>query len=409
MDRASNSTSPSPSSERDRTDPQRFGVYVHFPYCLAKCPYCDFASYPSARDAIDHEGYADAVIRELELRRGDLPDGQLATVFFGGGTPSLWEASALGRVLHAILSAFPVAPEVEVTAECNPTSLDEAKAAQLLEQGVNRVSIGVQSLDLERLRFLGRLHDDQGGVAAIRAAMRAGVPRISADLLFGVRGGREQSPEDAARDVRTIAETGVRHVSAYGLTIEPATQFGQLARRGKLPIASDDVIVDSFFAVEEALGALGFRHYEISNYAQPGEEARHNLGYWHGADYVGLGCAAVGALQRRGSTSAQRYKNHPDPKRYMRALRSGELLVSESEELDPETRLRERIMLGLRLEQGVDLTLAARPLGVEAWTQERRRELEALQRAGMIEVEGARVRVAPRSRAMTDGIVARLF
>lgn len=399
MDRASNSTS--------------FGVYVHFPYCLAKCPYCDFASYPAAREAIDHEGYADAVIRELELRRPSVPEGQLATVFFGGGTPSLWEAASLGRVLHAILGAFRVSPNVEVTAECNPTSLDEGKAAALLEQGVNRVSIGVQSLDLERLRFLGRLHDEVGGVAAIHAAMRAGVPRVSADLLFGVRGGREQSATDAANDVRTIAETGVRHVSAYGLTIEPATQFGQLARRGKLPIATDDVIVDSFFAVESALSELGFRHYEISNYAHPGEEARHNLGYWRGADYLGLGCAAVGAMRGQAETSAKRYKNQPDPRRYMRAVASAvtaqELSVVESEELDPETRLRERIMLGLRLEDGVDLAQAAEPLGIDPFTKERTREMAALQRAGMVIVEGTRVKVAPRSRAMTDGIVARLF
>lgn len=396
MDRPSNCTT-------------RFGVYVHFPYCLAKCPYCDFASYPAARDAIDHEGYADAVIRELELRRASVPDGELATVFFGGGTPSLWEAASLGRVLHAIVGAFRVSPDLEVTAECNPTSLDEGKAAALLEQGVNRVSIGVQSLDLERLRFLGRLHDDLGGVAAIRAAMRAGFSRVSADLLFGVRGGREQSAADAANDVRTIAETGVRHVSAYGLTIEPATQFGQLAKRGKLPIATDDVIVDSFFAVESTLNDLGFRHYEISNYAQPGEEARHNLGYWRGADYLGLGCAAVGAMRIEGQPCAKRYKNHPDPKRYMRGVAAGELSIAESEELDPETRLRERIMLGLRLEDGVDLVEAAEPLGVDPFTKDRIREMTALQRAGMVIVEGSRVKVAPRSRAMTDGIVARLF
>jgi oxygen-independent coproporphyrinogen-3 oxidase len=386
------------------------GVYVHFPFCLKKCPYCDFVSFARARADIDHEGYADAVIAELARRRGALVGRRLETVFFGGGTPSLWEPAALGRALAAILDAAEErAPEVEVTVECNPTSLDEERAAAFRAQGVGRLSVGVQGLDAERLAFLGRLHDPEGGLAAVRAALRAGVPRVSADLIYGVATGEAApAPEDAAAEVGVVAETGVGHVSAYSLTIEPGTQFGELARKGRLPIAPDDAVADAFFAVETALEARGFRHYEISNYARPGQEARHNLGYWRGVDYLGLGCAAFGTLSSADGT-ALRYRNLRDPARYVAAARSGAELDDEREPLDREARLRERLMLGLRLAEGVDLAGAERELGISPWTAERRRSADRLIRRGRLTVEGDRLRVPREARVWTDGIAAELF
>jgi oxygen-independent coproporphyrinogen-3 oxidase len=386
------------------------GVYVHFPFCLKKCPYCDFVSFARARADIDHEGYANAVIAELDRRRGALAGRRLETVFFGGGTPSLWEPAALGRVLAAIMGAADErAADVEVTAECNPTSLDEDRARAFHQQGVGRLSVGVQGLDAERLAFLGRLHDPEGGLAAVRAALRAGVPRVSADLIYGVATGEAPpSPDDAAVEVGIVADTGVGHVSAYSLTIEPGTQFGELARRGRLPIAPDDAVADAFFAVEAALEARGFRHYEISNYARPGDEARHNLGYWRGVDYLGLGCAAFGTLSTAGG-SALRYRNIRDPARYVAAARSGAELDEEREDLSPEARLRERLMLGLRLGEGVDLATAERELGVSPWTTERRRSVDRLVARGRLVVDGDRLRVPREARIWTDGIAADLF
>ncbi|MFO0556066.1 MAG: radical SAM family heme chaperone HemW [Polyangiaceae bacterium] len=383
------------------------GVYLHFPWCLAKCPYCDFASYPATREEIPHERYADAIVRELAERASAL-EQSLATIFIGGGTPSLWSRAALGRVLAAVRSTLaprdPADPPVEITVECNPSSFDERAATELLEVGVNRVSIGVQSLDQERLTFLGRLHDASGAVAALRAAERAGFKRISADLIFGVEGGKPQSPADAAREARAVAELGLTHVSAYGLTIEPGTAFGELHRKGRLPIAPDERIVDSFFAIEEVLESFGLEHYEISNYARPGEESRHNLGYWRGHDYLGLGVSAVGCV------NARRYKNQKDPGRYLRAvLEARGPLEMESEDLDPETRLRERIMLGLRLRDGFDLEAAARELGIERAAREREPALARLVKLGRVERDGTRVRVARHARALTDGIAADLF
>ncbi len=409
-------------------------AYVHFPWCLKKCPYCDFVSFARARDAIDHRGYADAVLAELARRAGELRGRELKSVFFGGGTPSLWEPEELGRVLAGVLGAAGrIAPDLEVTVECNPTSLDEGRARALVAVGVNRLSVGVQGLDAERLRFLGRLHEPEGGLAALAAAIRAEVPRVSGDLIYGVAMGAadapgEQGAEDAAAEARAVARTGVGHVSAYSLTIEPGTQFGELARRGRLPLASDDGIADAFLAVEAALEAEGLAHYEVSNYARPGEEARHNLGYWRGVDYLGLGCAAYGTISGAGfgaegaprgarpgapsvdpSGAALRYRNLPVPERYMAAATGGERLTESEERLDPETRLRERIMLGLRLREGLDLEAAAAALGLPAWTPARLRAAERLMREGRLRVEGGRISVPRGAWLLADGIAAALF
>ncbi|MDI1449702.1 radical SAM family heme chaperone HemW [Polyangium sp. 6x1] len=405
------------------------GVYVHFPWCLKKCPYCDFVSFAKERDGIEHERYADAILAELERRAGAFEGRTLATVFFGGGTPSLWAPHALGRVLAGIRAAAAghAGDDVEVTVECNPSSLDEDRARALVDVGVNRLSVGVQGLEPERLRFLGRLHDAEGGLEAVRAALRAGVPRVSADLIYGVAvptkeagpkylaGGptQEQSPSEAAAEARRVAETGVTHVSAYSLTIEPGTQFGELSRRGRLPIASEDGVAETFFAIEEALGAAGLGHYEISNYAREGHEARHNLGYWRGHDYVGLGCAAFGTVSGRGAGVsagfALRYRNAIDPARYMRAALAGEAEVESEEPLDPETRLRERIMLGLRLREGFDLERSAAEVGAEAWTPSRKQAAERLVKRGKLTIEGGTIRVPRDAWVLADGIAAELF
>ncbi len=390
-----------------------FGAYVHFPYCLKKCPYCDFVSYKTDPATLPHRAYADAVIAELDRRADDFRvsgSRRLETIFFGGGTPSLWEPRELGRVLTAVVARFGAdASELEVTVECNPTSLDRGRAEALRDVGVNRLSVGVQSLDAGRLGFLGRLHSADEGLRALEDALASGMPRVSGDLIFGVAGGAApELPEDAAREADRVAATGVTHVSAYALTIEPGTQFGELARKGRLPLAPDDLVVDTFFAIERALGARGLAHYETSNYAAPGEEARHNLGYWRGHDYLGLGCGAYGTTSRADG-SAVRHRNLTDPSSYVARALGGDSVEQEHETLDPETRLRERIMLGLRLEQGVDLDAIAAPLGVDPMTEERARALARLEREGRIVRDGPRVRVPASRRALVDGIAAALF
>jgi oxygen-independent coproporphyrinogen-3 oxidase len=395
--------------------PRRAGVYVHFPYCLAKCPYCDFVSYAVREgQGVDHAAYADAVIGELDRRRTAFDGRSVESIFFGGGTPSLWEPRELGRVLSAVRAALPPRPgcEVEVTVECNPTSLDEGRAKALVDQGVDRLSVGVQSTRDESLRFLGRLHDARGGVAAVKAALGA-ADRVSADLIFGLPG---QTPQEACDEALQLADLGLRHLSAYQLTIEPGTRFGELARRGRLPLANDGAVAESFLAVHEALSSRGLQHYEISNYATPGQEARHNLGYWRGDEYLGLGCAAYGFVRSEPSASpgagdeepgarGERWRNETVPERYVGGA------GAEREPLDAATMLRERIMLGLRTRDGVDIAEQAADLGIVegGWTVERTRAAERLERSGRLERDGTTVRVPPSAWLWADDTASRLM
>jgi oxygen-independent coproporphyrinogen-3 oxidase len=395
---------------------RRASVYVHFPFCLQKCPYCDFVSYTERREAIDSAGYADAVLREMEGRAkthaGEL---EIATVFFGGGTPSLWDPRELGRVLEGIEAAFDCASDLEVTVECNPTSLDVARANALARAGVNRLSIGTQSLRDDQLRFLGRLHDARGALAAIDAALASDVPRASTDLIFGLP---EQAPEDARDQAIALAEREVagrrlRHLSCYQLTIEPNTRFGELARKGRLPMADDARVAEAFLAIDEALGARGLAHYEVSNYAARGDEARHNLGYWRGEEYVGLGCGAYGMVRvapdAEGRARAVRYRNATDPRAYVEAARDGRATTIDEEPLDAETMLRERIMLGLRVAGGFDARTAREELGVEPWTPARARAAESLAARGRVVRDGDRLFVPRAAWLWTDDTAARLF
>jgi oxygen-independent coproporphyrinogen-3 oxidase len=402
---------------------RRAGVYVHFPWCLAKCPYCDFVSYvppgtpdgapagvaspaslAAASQAIDHGAYADAVLRELGDRAPMVAGRSIETVFFGGGTPSLWDPRELGRVLRGIRDTLDCADDLEVTVECNPTSIDAERARALVDQGVNRVSLGVQSLRDDRLRYLGRLHDAGGARAAVTDVLGV-VPRVSADLIFGLPG---QAPEEARDEAVELQGLGLSHVSCYQLTIEPGTRFGELARRGRLPLADEGAVAEAFLAIDEALGARGLAHYEVSNYARPGQEARHNLGYWRGDEYLGLGCAAYGFVMTTPGEGV-RYRNLVLPERYLAA----DDCTATREPLDAATLMRERIMLGLRVAGGVDLEEAARALGggsaIPVWTPERQRAAAWLLERGRIERAGSRVRVPRGAWLWTDDTAARLF
>jgi len=404
------------SDARDSGPPA--GVYVHFPWCLAKCPYCDFVSY--VEPAIDHEGYANAVLRELDARAPAFVGRRIQSIFFGGGTPSLWNSNELGRVLSGVRATLDTCAELEVTVECNPTSLDEGKTRALADVGVNRLSIGVQSLDDRRLRFLGRLHDARGAIAAVSGALRAGMRRVSADLIFGLSG---QTPADARDEAKALVDLGLAHVSAYQLTIEAGTRFGELARRGRLPMAEDAAVADSFAAIDEAMADRGLRHYEVSNYARPGEEARHNLGYWRGDEYLGLGCGAYGFVRdmhESGTGAAAhgvRWRNAINPERYAQATRPAVCdgaverggIEESREALDVQMLLRERIMLGLRVADGIDVAAAARELETIGWTEERLRAAAWLEQRGRIVREGSRVRIPPGAWLWTDDTSARLF
>ena len=385
-------------------------VYVHFPWCLQKCPYCDFASATIKRPEVPHRAYADAVIAELAARKPALDNAggaRLASVFFGGGTPSLWAAPELGRVLAAIREAFevsePDAEPLEITAECNPSSLDDQGARALAGVGINRLSLGVQSLDDAQLRLLGRLHDGPGALSALSSAQRA-VSRVNGDLIFGLPG---QAPATAAEHADRLVAHGLSHVSAYALTIEPGTQFGQLHAKGRLPMAREDDVALGYEAVQAALCGAGFEHYEVSNYARPGQRSRHNEHYWRGGAYLGLGAGAVGCVDE-GPGRRRRYRNDPKPERYMAHSASPAVEVS-SEALGPEVLIREQLMLGLRTSDGVDLGRCAELAGVDPLHGRRGRAVERAEARGELVRQGAQLRVPQARWLHLDSIVAGVF
>ena len=375
-------------------------VYVHFPWCARKCPYCDFATEPMRSDAVPHDAYADALLRELDARAENLEGRALKSVFFGGGTPSLWAPNALKRTLEGIREAFGEATEeVEVTVECNPSSLDRDHAALLRQAGVNRLSIGVQSLRDPHLRFLGRLHDRDRALAALDGARRE-MPRVSADLMFGMPG---QTLGELGEDIARIAETGVRHVSAYALTIEEKTMFGSLHRAGKLRVAPEEQYAELFEHAERCFADLGWTHYEVSNYAADGERSRHNLHYWRGGAYLGLGAAAVGCLDQ-GPGRAERWRNEPNPQRYMRQ----QTLEVEVEELGPDEIIREALMLGLRTVDGMNLAATERRAGQSPREGREDEIARAIERGNLVQ-DGDWLRVPMNRWLKLDGIVRDLF
>lgn len=396
---------PSPSSVTLLPSMSATSVYVHFPWCLQKCPYCDFASESIRRESIPHTAYADAVIRELEARRASLAGRSLTSIFFGGGTPSLWDSADIARVLSAIRGAFDaISPDLEITAECNPSSLDRRKAASLREAGIGRLSIGVQSLDGDRLRFLGRLHDGDGALRALGEALLE-VPRVSADLMFGSPG---QGARDFEGELSRVLDTGVKHLSCYALTIEPNTQFGALHRKGRLTLAPEDDYAETFERTHEVLAARGFQHYEVSNYALAGETARHNEHYWRGEPYLGLGAGAVGCLDTsRGH--ARRYRNHPAPKIYMeqagKAERTTEL---QTEALTENELICEALLLGLRTAAGLDVQAVAARTGRHP-KEGRERALERRVTRGDVLVDDKTWRIPHARWLQLDSIVGDLF
>jgi oxygen-independent coproporphyrinogen-3 oxidase len=382
------------------SEPTQTSVYVHFPWCARKCPYCDFATEPIRTRELPHAAYTDAVLRELDSRAADLQGRELKSIFFGGGTPSLWEPDALRRTLQGITGAFDqVHDRLEVTVECNPNSLTRENAALLRKAGVDRLSVGVQSLRDRHLRFLGRLHDSKEATAALQEATGE-MPRVSADLMFGMPG---QTLQELGEDIVRIAETGVRHVSAYALTIEEKTMFGSLHRAGKLRVAPEEQYAELFEHAERCFTDLGWDHYEVSNYAAIGEESRHNLHYWRGGAYVGLGAAAVGCLDH-GPGRARRWRNEPNPQRYLQQ----QTVEAEVEKLGPEEIVREALMLGLRTIDGMNLIETAKRAGRDPragreWEIER-----AMERGDLVQAEDW-LRVPQDRWLKLDGIVRDLF
>lgn len=373
-----------------------FGVYIHFPYCRKRCPYCDFAVHARAR--IPHEQYAAAVRRELAERAPMFDGRRLRSIYFGGGTPGLWRADCLGEVLAAVRAAFaPEGEALEVTVEANPDDLPREQLDGLRAAGVNRLSLGMQSLDPKHLATLGRTHARGEAERALKEARSAGFDNVSVDLMFGIP---SQTLTELESDLAGVLAMEPEHVSVYNLTVEDRTAFGGLQRAGMLSVPDSGVCAEMYERIDARLGAAGLPHYEISSWARPGRRAVHNTLYWTGGEYLGLGCSAH-SFRRLPDGSGERFSVARSVDEWLRAPS-----VATRETLDPAALEREAVWLGLRLLDGIDRAAHARLYGADP-VATHADEIDRLVREGLVTVDPERLRLTPRGVLFADEVGAR--
>ncbi len=367
-----------------------FGFYVHVPFCVARCGYCDFNTYTDLGGL--QSSYSDAVIAEIELARDVLGDRDLPihTVLWGGGTPTLLPPADLGKILHALGQSFGLAPSAEVTTEANPESVDERALHDLTANGFNRISFGMQSAVPHVLRVLERVHTPERPGQCAQWARQAGFEHVSLDLIYGTPG---ESQHDWQRSIDTALQAGPDHISAYALIVEEGTRLAAQVARGEIAAPDDDDLADKYLQADEAFSRAGLDWYEVSNWSAPGGECRHNLGYWRGANWWGAG---PGAHSHVGGV---RWWNVRHPAAYAQATAAKLSPAQARETLDETDRLTERIMLELRLAEG--LPTAAIP-------EKARDAVREMQAAGLLEQAGDRATLTPQGRLLADHVVREL-
>lgn len=371
------------------------GLYIHLPWCERKCPYCDFNSH-EAGDIPEAE-YTDALLRDLEDDL-DLAQGrQISTLFIGGGTPSLFSAQAISRLLNGIGSLIDLSPALEATMEANPGSAEADKFAGFRAAGINRLSLGIQSFDNACLQALGRVHNSEQAAAAVEYARSAGFDNFNIDLMHGLPG---QTVVAAAADLRTALALRPPHLSWYQLTIEPNTVFHK--RPPLLPI--EDALADIQQSGESLLAAAGFEQYEVSAYGKPGVRCRHNLNYWSFGDYLGIGAGAHGKVSFADGR-VERYAKKRQPAAYMAATR--ETITASRRKLTPADITGEFMLNALRLNNGFTLPQFCAYTGQDAALLEDK--LQHFQQRGLLELESGRVRASELGRRFLDSVVAGFF
>ena len=382
----------SPSSE------PAFGVYVHWPFCASKCPYCDFNSHVR-HNSIDQEMFVEAYVREISHMASLIPNRKVTSIFFGGGTPSLMEPRTVEKILDCIDEHWSVSRDCEISLEANPTSVEASRFRAYREVGINRVSIGVQSLDDSQLKFLGRQHTAAEAIKAIELA-REIFPRMSFDLIYARP---EQDAEKWEAELGAALKLSADHLSLYQLTIEHGTPFYELRKRGKLEPLAENPSAELYELTQEITRAAGFDTYEISNHAKPDAECQHNLIYWRGQDYAGIGPGAHGRLSVNEGRLATETLKSPE-EWWQKTMVEGHGMV-EKTLLSRQERADELLLMGLRLAEGIDLAryeeIAGAPLDPE--------RIEFLTVLDMVQnLENGRIRATPRGFLLLDAVVADL-
>jgi len=368
---------------------KELALYVHWPFCVSKCPYCDFNSH--VRESIDQNEWREALLTDLAYEAAQTPGRRLTSIFFGGGTPSLMPPATVAALIEAAEAQWAFAPGIEITLEANPNSAEAARFADLADAGVNRVSLGLQSLDDAALRFLGRAHDAAEGRAALDIAQSV-FDRVSFDLIYALPG---QSAAAWEAELARAVSFGTSHLSLYQLTIEPGTRFAALAAKGALAAADPDEGAALYELTQAMTEAAGLPAYEISNHARFGEESRHNLAYWRYRSYAGIGPGAHG---RRRGVATQR---HRKPENWLAALARGGHGIVEERDIPPADARVEALLMGLRLREGVDLAR----IGADAVDAEVVRRLTD---QGLLRSNGSRLAATPAGMLVLDAILAEI-
>jgi len=361
-------------------------LYIHWPFCVSKCPYCDFNSHVRAQ--VDQAQWRDALLADLAHEAEHTPGRMLTSIFFGGGTPSLMPPATVAALIEAAGRHWDFAEGIEITLEANPSSVEAARFADLARAGVNRVSLGLQSLDDEALHFLGRAHDVDEGLTALGTAQSV-FERVSFDLIYALPG---QSADAWAAELQRALGFGTGHLSLYQLTIEPGTRFATLAAKGDLVPADPDDSAALYELTQKMTGEAGLPAYEISNHARPGEESRHNLAYWRYLSYAGIGPGAHG---RRDGLATQR---HRKPENWLAGLARNGHGIAEETAIAPTEQRVEALLMGLRLAEGIPYA----PAGLDLAAVDR------LAAQGLLARTDNRLRVTPRGMLLLDAILAEI-
>ncbi|MDA1191646.1 MAG: radical SAM family heme chaperone HemW [Candidatus Poribacteria bacterium] len=377
-----------------------FGLYVHIPFCVHKCYYCDFATAPYIKERVPR--FLDALKREAEQRislprAGEGKDGierNVTSVFFGGGTPSLLTGDQLTDLLNFLRAHYPIAQDAEITVESNPETVDQPKLDAYRRAGVNRLSFGVQVFDDGLLKTLGRDHSVADVYRAYEAARAVGFDNVNLDLIFALP---DQSLRGWQDTVKRALDANPEHLSVYGLTIEPKTVYSSWIDRDLLAVPDDDAQADMFEWTLDTLTDAGYDHYETSNYARRGRECRHNLTYWMNAPYVGLGPSAYGYL------NGERYGNVRGTQSYIKRIEEGREVVVDRERLEGRAHRAETVMLALRMREGVDLTRYAARFGVN-FAEDFRDEIDALIEWGLLERTATHIRLTRRGVLLSNEV-----
>ena len=371
-------------------------LYIHWPFCVSKCPYCDFNSH--VRESVDQDAWRAAMLADLNYEADLLPGREVTSIFFGGGTPSLMPPATVAALIEAADARWGLSEGCEITLEANPSSVEAARFGDLARAGVNRVSLGLQALENDALAFLGRAHDVAEGLAALDTA-QAAFERVSFDLIYA-RPGQSLAEWDA--ELARALRFGTEHLSLYQLTIEPGTRFATLAAKGELTLPDEDTAAELYEHTRTVAASAGLPAYEVSNHARPGAESRHNLTYWRYQDYAGIGPGA------HGRRTAHETARHTKPENWLNAVTRNGHGAQIDQPLSPRNRATEALVMGLRLDEGIDLARVAALGEAEIGTLIDLSQLAMLEREGLAIRIGAHLTITERGMPVLEAILRAL-